>query len=289
MMKLICLDAEFADSREILELAIYDYEGEQLYRSFFRPVTLRQWKSSEKIHHITPAMVKDKPSFEKCRDDVQRIIDSADYIVGFAVDNDIRMLERSGIETNDACRIVDVRDIYWHCVARGNGIGLNNVPGLSSCASSLGIQFGDGEEHSAAGDTVVTLSCLKTLMASDPEAETDPEGVLKRLIEATDRDKKEFRRENARGYIHLLKGPKGYSIKPSTNEHLTRTDVVATISVEHRDRAEVDLLNHFSKKAIRGEHRIFALRDRDINYFLNYTNTYDEDNYEIYRAYAKRY
>lgn len=288
-MKLICLDAEFADAREILELAVYDYAATLIYRSLFRPVTLRQWNSSERIHHISPAMVKDKPTFSQCRADVQRIIDKAEYIVGFAVDNDVRMLEHSGIENIDRHTIVDVRDLYWHCIARAKGISLNSIPGLSACASDLGVTFGEGEEHSAAGDTLVTLRCLHAMIAMEPDGETDPENALRRLLEATDRDKRDFRRNHARGYIHLLKGPKGYQLKPSTNERLARTDVVATIYVEHRDRAEVDLLSHFAKKTVRGEHRVFTLRDRDIAYFRNYTNTYDEDNYDLYHVLAKRF
>lgn len=288
-MKLICLDAEFADAREMLELAIYDYGYTRIYRSLFRPVTVRQWRSSERIHHISPEMVRDQPRFADCREEIQQIVDRADYIVGFAVDNDLRMLERSGIERLDERTVVDVRDIYWHCVGRPAGVSLNSVSGLAACASDLGIEFGEGEEHSASGDTLVTLRCLRAMIDRDPEAATDPEGALRRLIDATEADKRQFRRENAGGYVHLLKGPKGYTVRPSVNEQLQRSDVVATIAVEHRDRAEVDFINHFAKKAVRGEHRVYQLRDRDIAYFRNYTNTYDEENYELYRAFAKRY
>lgn len=286
-MKLICLDAEFADAREILELAIYDYDERLVYESLFKPVTVREWRSSQRIHHISPQMVKDKPSFAACSAEIQRIIDDADYIVGFAVDNDIRMLERSGIERLDRPAIVDVRDIYWHCIAKGNGIGLNSVPGLATCASDLGFAFSaDSKEHSAGGDTLVTLKCLKAMMGT--LAADEPEEALRQLIADTDTDKRIYRRENAKGFVHLLKGPKGYTIKPSTHEKLSRTDVVATIPVDHRDRAEVELLMHYAKKAVPGEHHVFALRDRDLAYFRAYTNTYDEDSADIYRAYIKR-
>ena len=287
-MKLICLDAEFADANEILELAVYDYEENQVYESLFRPERVKEWRNSQRIHHISPQMVKNKPTFAQCRADVQQLIDSTDYIVGFAVDNDVRMLERSGIERIDERTVVDVRDIYWHCIAKHNGIGLNSVPGLASCAGELGIAFDEeNKEHSAGGDTLVTLRCLKAMIRKDAPA--DEEEALRTLIADTDADKREYRRENAKGFIHLLKGTRGYTLKTSTHERLSRNDVVATVAVEHRDRAEVDLLMHFAKKTLRGEHRIFDLRERDIAYFKAYTNTYDEENADIYRSYIKRF
>jgi len=288
-MKLICLDAEFADAREILELAIYDYDGNPVYCSLFKPEFVRQWRSSQRIHHISPAMVKDKPSFASCRDDIQEIVDNVDYIVGFAVDNDVRMLEKSGIEHMGERVIVDVRDIYWHCVAKAKDVSLNSVPGLAACAADLGVSFGEDREHSAGGDTLVTLRCLRRMIESEPDGVTDPETVLKRMIQETDIDKRAFRRENAKGYVHLLKSPKGYTFKTSTHATLSRDDVVATVRVDHRDRAEVELYQHFSKKATSSDRHVFALRDRDIAFFQSYTNTYDEENADIYRMYAKRY
>lgn len=48
----ICLDAEFAEGVEMLELAIMSGDGRMIYTQRFRPATLRRWRSYP--HGITP-------------------------------------------------------------------------------------------------------------------------------------------------------------------------------------------------------------------------------------------
>ena len=36
-MNIICLDAEFADNEELLELSMFNAAGEEVYHSYYRP------------------------------------------------------------------------------------------------------------------------------------------------------------------------------------------------------------------------------------------------------------
>ena len=99
----ICLDAEFAEGVEMLELAIMSGDGRMIYTQRFRPATLRRWRSYP--HGITPEMVENEPLFAECRQEIQSIIDAASHVIGFAVaENDLRKLRQEGIHTDEIGR-----------------------------------------------------------------------------------------------------------------------------------------------------------------------------------------
>ena len=111
-MDIICLDAEFTESEELLELSVFNLDGKEVYHRFFKPEQISEWRTD--IHHITPEMVADEPTFAQCREEVQRLLDSAFALTGFAVGNDLRVLTRSGIAGLETKRMIDVKDMYWY-------------------------------------------------------------------------------------------------------------------------------------------------------------------------------
>lgn len=50
---------------EIVELAIIDDEGQTLLETFVRPLKKASWPEAEKIHGISPEMVKDAPTLQE--------------------------------------------------------------------------------------------------------------------------------------------------------------------------------------------------------------------------------
>ncbi len=95
-MNLISLDIEATDNGEMLELSIIRHADSQIvYHSYFRPSTARSWPNSQAVHHISPEMVKDSPSIMQEKKRIQDIIDKADGIIGFAIENDIKYLADS--------------------------------------------------------------------------------------------------------------------------------------------------------------------------------------------------
>ena len=81
LMNIICLDTEFtglSKDNEILQLAILDGNGNTVINELYRPEKAKSWPFSQKVHNISPQMVKDKPSFVSERSRLQRYFDDAD-------------------------------------------------------------------------------------------------------------------------------------------------------------------------------------------------------------------
>ena len=74
-MNVICLDAEFADNEELLELSAFNLAGEEVYHSYYKPADISDWRTD--IHHITPEMVANERNFASCREEVQSLLDDA--------------------------------------------------------------------------------------------------------------------------------------------------------------------------------------------------------------------
>lgn len=277
----ICLDAEFADSRnnEILELSIYDISGEEIYHQYFKPIKTRKWNNTEKIHHITPAMVKDKPTFKECARDIQSIIDRAGYIIGFATENDIKHLKGSGIRHFTKKHVVNIREWYWLCLGRDKGYDMLNGPGLTVCAGDLGIYFHDDDAHSASNDAKVTLDCFVELarrfedkyMSGSDNYVTDVVAEFKRVYSEA---QAEYHRLNARGRIFLLKSDGGgYRLKRLKIDESPDADVVESITVDDRFRAEYELRRRFLHRLL-PDSSAYELNKRDLAYFRSYSNKY---------------
>lgn len=202
-MKAICFDIEATDGDEILELSIYDVDGcKEIYHSYFKPVRSREWPNSQAVHHITPQMVAAAPEFGREREAVRRVLDEADVIVGFAIDNDLKYMKANGVAIPANVAVIDARIWYGLVYGKEQGIEFNSVPRLAACANALGIPFSEEQEaHSASNDTRVTVELFHRILA-DCGA-----GVLStELIAAmADRYEREPRgvHEDSRPWIHL--------------------------------------------------------------------------------------
>lgn len=293
-MKIICLDAETTDRGEILELSVFDAgNGDEVYHQYFRPENARRWRTD--IHHITPAMVADMPSARKCLPDMQRIVDSATHLLGFAVDNDVRILRNAGVERLDDKEIVEVRRWYWYCRGRLNGVDINGGPGLTAVAAELGVGLTDDTAHSASADTRATLECFNILAeefrtnhagdATDASAMSTAEliGHFNRLY---DKARIEVLRQRAHGMLYLILTPKGHRIVRSMeNRH---EQALAAIEVPDRFKAELDLRRAFAKRRVRESAHHYKLRQSDIDTFKGYTNTFNADDSELCKRLLSR-
>lgn len=81
---------------EILELAAIDADtGDVLINRRYGTRARREWAGAERINHISPADVAGLPPLGACKEDIE-IINSADMIIGWNIDFDIRMIEATG-------------------------------------------------------------------------------------------------------------------------------------------------------------------------------------------------
>lgn len=86
---------------EILQLSIINENEEVLFNDYIRPVRHETWREAEKIHHISPEMVKDKQTFESRKQEIQKIFDQATELIAYNANFDISFLKAVGIVLPD--------------------------------------------------------------------------------------------------------------------------------------------------------------------------------------------
>lgn len=98
---------------DMLQLSIIDARiGGKLYDQYFWPKNNRVWPEAEAVNHISPAMVRDMPSFVSERDIVQDILDKARVIIGYNLSFDLGFLEAAGCNYSRTKYLIDVMDDY---------------------------------------------------------------------------------------------------------------------------------------------------------------------------------
>ena len=285
-MNLICLDIEATDGGEMLELSVINRaDCRTVYQSYFHPERARTWPNSQAVHHITPQMVKDAPPVRKERRKIQTLVNAADGIIGFAVDNDIRYLRGNGIEVRDDIKVIDVRDWFWYYKGKHLEIEFGSVPRLAKCAELLGFRFSEeSEAHSAANDTLMTIRLFNALV-EEADMGLTLEEAIERFETLFDEERRRHAEKMARGFISLVRSPKGYLLK--NNHQHPASDAEHSIEVAGRFQAEHDLREKFRKRESAADPGFYALRKSDIEAFMAYTNVYDAEKEDFYRHLTK--
>lgn len=277
-MNIICLDAEFADNEELLELSIFNQNGEEFYHSYYKPVNIDDWRTD--IHHITPEMVAESPSFKDETDRLQNIVDNADLVTGFAVDNDIRVLEHSGIKRLDGKNVLDVKDMYWYIKGRNTDMSPYSVPSLIVCANSMGIEFDENIAHSASVDTEFTLMCFNLLLDKYKETlenELAVEEIISRFISDIDKAKGVFNAESAKGFVRVFKVGEVHKVKYGHLPAEGSEKLIIEVEVEDRYKAEYELRKMLKKKEVPGKYSTYKLTPKLLDDIKKYRNTYDAE------------
>lgn len=111
-MKIIVIDLETTglnvETDEILQVSIIDGKYNTLLNTYCRPLYIKEWEASAKVHGITPDMVKDKLPFKEYIKRISDIMNEADRIVCYNGKSfDLVLLERYGIEI-DYSKVYDL-------------------------------------------------------------------------------------------------------------------------------------------------------------------------------------
>lgn len=279
-MNLICFDAEMADgiNHELLELSVFDGSMNEVYHQYFKPRVTTEWKGSERVHHITPAMVSGEPHFDECLAEIQAVADGADCIAGFAVENDIFALEYSGVTGLRDKLKVDVRELFWAYCGNPCGMSLDSIPGLVTCAERLGVEFSEADAHSASADTAATLRCLEALRSKAADASGGEVPDLSDMVAFCERSKYDYRRSHAQGWAYIMRSSRGgYKLRFKAEDDADPAMVVMKKKVNDRHVACYDLHNMFDKKASGRLGGALDLSAADMRKFENYSNEYDEE------------
>lgn len=87
------------ENDEILQVSIINASnGETLFNSYIRPCFKKTWKESERIHNISPEMVKDSPYIYQLITTINYIIRYAKTIIGYNISFDVGFLKNYGIK-----------------------------------------------------------------------------------------------------------------------------------------------------------------------------------------------
>lgn len=274
-MQVICLDAEFADNEELLELSMFDLNGKEIYHEYYRPEKIRNWRTD--IHHITPEMVSGKPSFRKVRNEVQALIDGAAALTGFAVDNDLRVLSRSGLSGLDNKRVIDVKDMFWYLEGNCKGMSPFSVPSLISCANTLGLDFSEDTAHSASADTEATLKCFRQLYTRFSGGDAISEESVDTFIVKIKEAKAKFVEENAKGAIKVYKHKDCFKLNFGRKTDVDEKCILFEVSVADRYKAEYELKKLLKKKEVPDKRNVYRLTPKLLEEVRNYRNEYDAE------------
>lgn len=286
---IICFDTEMTNPRhkEILELSIFNGEGIEVFHEYFKPVLSKTWTKTEKIHHISPEMVANKPSFESMLPEIQAIFDSASVIVGYGLSNDIESTEEWGVVFNREKQIFcDVRDIYWLVRGQGEGLMYGTTPNLIDCAQKLGFDWSQETAHCASSDTKATIFSYLKLMEeymsnNDELSGMSLEDIVKSCNSRIYKERCNEYANRVNTYVYLVKKGNGYGIVTNPEDE---TNCVARIKVNDVNKAKYDISKMFSRRAIPGKTNIWKLKASDIESFKNYSNTYTTMEDSMYYA-----
>ena len=164
------LEEEPAD---MLQLSIIDAkDGSRIYDQYYWPKHSRAWPQAEAVNHISPAMVRDMPSFVQEREIVQEILDKARVIIGYNISFDLGFLEAAGCNYSRTKYLIDVMDDYAaHVHDKPDWAEDWTWQKLTEAAEQTHYQWA-GEAHNSLQDCLATLHVCRWL-------EKHPQEMLK--------------------------------------------------------------------------------------------------------------
>lgn len=285
---LLCFDSETTNHGELLELSIFNLDGNEIFHRYFRP-RAKSWPTD--IHHITPEMVAKEKRFSASKRTVQKLINSSPYLLGCALSNDLHTLRRYGINIDNKHTFIDIQNWYW-LLNDASGRREKNQTGLSAIAAHYGLDFGTEQPHSATADTRLTLECFKAMIKHFKNSSTEPTTVeqLREILsdyqKAYDLALNEYRMRNSSGYINVIKRDQGFSFRYTRFEQNQDNRVVLSVPVTDRVKAETDLRANFESKQVRGFTGIYHFDESDFEFIRTYKNEIDIESF-IARENAK--
>lgn len=164
---------------EIISVSICDAEGTLLMDTLVRPLRKKKWTRTEKIHGITPDMVRDAPTLDELIPDIKRMFDGCDELIAYGVSTDYSHIkyiyeteeEQEILRKKTRCAAAEY--VRWQ---REHRPDLTHTA-LVDAMAALGITW-DGIPHSSVADTV---GCMKVWEAMFPNyyATPAPEAVTR--------------------------------------------------------------------------------------------------------------
>lgn len=165
---ILIIDTEttgLGNTDEILQLSIIDGLQNVILDRFYRPANHTSWYYAQKVNHISPEMVADKPHIEADAEEIMEIFENHSLVLGYNTKFDLRMLENNiqGFKELDV-KFEDVHNLYRK-LENQNKMPLLPKHDLTSVSSALGFQLTENEiMHNSLTDVKATLFIFKKII-----------------------------------------------------------------------------------------------------------------------------
>lgn len=166
--KIIVLDTEttgLTHEDDLLQVSIIGFDKQVLFDEYIKPTNATEWPEAMAVNGITPEMVKDCKTIDERREEIQKIIDEAELIIGYNIFFDLEMLESKGItwRGRGPKRVYDVMETFAEIYGEWNAYyGNYKWQKLSKCADYYGYEW-EVDAHNSLGDVYATLYCYKEM------------------------------------------------------------------------------------------------------------------------------
>jgi DNA polymerase-3 subunit epsilon len=126
---------------------------------------ITEWKRAEQVNGISPETVADKPSIDSMREAIEKIITSADVIVGYNTGFDLGMIRSNlKITPRTDTQIVDVMEDFAEIYGEWDRFRHKwRWQKLTTCADYYGYDWGKEQAHDSLADCRATLFCYKVM------------------------------------------------------------------------------------------------------------------------------
>lgn len=166
----IVIDTEttglYAGEDEILQLSIISENGEKLFDSYFRPLH-KTWQEAQAVNHIFPEMVADAPCIVDRAAEIQRLINSADKIIGYNTYFDVNFISAAGLIIPERAEIIDIMPMFAEIFGEwSENHGDYKWQKLTTCAEYYRFDWSSMKAHDSLADCFATLHCYKKIMTS---------------------------------------------------------------------------------------------------------------------------
>lgn len=154
-----------AEEDEILQLSIISEKGEKLFDSYFRPLH-KSWSAAQAVNNISPEMVADAPSIADKAAEIQRILNSADKIIGYNTYFDANFIRAAGLIIPERAEIVDIMLIFAKIFGEWSDYhGDYKWQKLTTCAAFYHFDWNSIAltAHNSLADCYATLHCYNQI------------------------------------------------------------------------------------------------------------------------------
>lgn len=171
-MSRIVIDTETTgldpEKDELLQVSIIDDEGNDLFNSLFRPERTHTWDAAQAVNGITPEMVMNAPKIADKKEEISRIVEQAEAVIGyntmfditFLTNNDIRLPVDQSFDVVDV--MLDFAPIYGEWSEEKRDYKWQK---LTKAAEYYGYDWESRPEgaHNSLGDCFATLHVYKSI------------------------------------------------------------------------------------------------------------------------------